>query len=219
LAKKWEFSNPSSSTWPEGSKLIFTEGSKDLLPSAVEEYTVPLASPGEKVEISCPIRVPTKPGRFQATFQLADKDRVPFEGHRCWVELVVAEEEKKGAVPEPLPKEPEVVAPKVEAPKVEAPKVEAPKVEAPKAEPKVEVAPKVEAKTEVPKPKEDQVKPKESKSKEVVDPVLQEKFKNQLGALESMGFSQLSVNVFLLQKYKGSIEQTISALVDMSKTR
>jgi len=95
LAKKWEFLNPSTSTWPEGSKLIFTQGSKDLLPSSVEEFTVPLARPGEKVEISCPIRVPTQPGRFQATFQLADKDRVPFEGHRCWVELVVAEEEKK----------------------------------------------------------------------------------------------------------------------------
>jgi len=112
---------------------------------------------------------------------------------------------------------PEPIVPKVDA-VVETKETVAPKVDAPKVEPKVEIAPKVEAKAES-APKVEVAKPKEEKSKEVVDPALQDKFKNQLDTLNSMGFSQLSVNVYLLQKNKGSIEQTIFQLVEMDKSR
>jgi len=92
LIKSWEFNNPSSASWPEGSRLIFVEGSSEIL--GKEEFEVPVAGPGQTVEVSCPIQVPAKAGKYMATFQLADKEGTPFDGHRCWVELVVAEEEK-----------------------------------------------------------------------------------------------------------------------------
>jgi len=272
LTKGWEFENPSTVTWPEGSKLVFSLGSKELLVDSVEEFPVPLAKPGEKVQVSCPIRVPNKPGRFQASFILVDKDKVPFEGHRCWVQLMIAEDEKKSApiehevpkpeVPKPeaeVPKpeaeapKPEAEAPKLEAPKLEAPKLEAPKLEAPKLEaPKLEApkleAPKLEApkpeapkpeapkpeapkpeapKPEAPKPEAKEApkavepkptKPTEAKAKPTVDPLL-EKYKNELKALENMGFSQIQPNVSLLQKYKGSIERVVTDLIAMDKSR
>jgi len=228
LKKGWEFENPSTTAWPEGSKLVFSLGSKELLVDSVEEFPVPLAKPGEKVQVSCPIRVPNKPGRFQASFILVDKDKIPFEGHRCWVQLMIAEDEKKSAPAEPedpkpeapKPEEPKPEAPKPEAPKPEpeAPKPEAPKPEAPKPEPKSETpkpeAPKPETK-EAPKPAEP-TKPVEAKAKPTSDPALLAKYKNELKTLEGMGFSQIDLNVSLLQKFKGSIERVVTGLIEKS---
>jgi hypothetical protein len=59
-----------------------------------EEFEVPLAEPGQVVEVACPIVVPAKAGRYSAYFQLADKDRSIF-GHRFWIEFVVNEEKRK----------------------------------------------------------------------------------------------------------------------------
>jgi len=228
LIKSWEFINPSAASWPEGSKLIFTQGNRELL-GDVEEFTSPLATPGQKVEVSCPIQVPSKSGRYQATFQLHDKDRIPFDGHRCWVELVVAEDEKKSPLPQAV--ETPTVAPVVAAPApVEAPKapvvVEAPKapvvVEAPKAPvaaPKAPVEPKAE---DIEAPKEIKVKvdaPKEIKAKvDDVDAALKEKYLVQLSTLEKMGFSNLQLNLYLIHKYKGNIEQTVTWLIEMEKS-
>lgn len=199
LKKSWEFLNPLTTAWPEGSKLVFSQGSKELLVDS-EEFSLPIARPGEKVQVSCPIRVPTKPGRFQASFVLVDKDRVPFEGHRCWVELMIAEDDKKSTAPEPKV---DPIAPKTET--VSPSKTE-PTTIPPKVDPKV---------TEPAKPKEEKAKAKGDD----IDPALKEKYKYQLKALEDMGFSQLSLNVFLLQKYKGSVERTVAGLLEMAKSR
>jgi len=227
LNKGWEFINPAATSWPEGTKLIFTQGNRELL-GDVEEFSSPLAAPGQKVEVSCPIQVPSKAGRYQATFQLHDKDRLPFDGHRCWVELVVAEDEKKAPI-EPTP----VAAPVPEAPKapVEAPKapVEAPKapVEAPVEAPKAPVeAPKpAEApKAPVEAPKVEPSKPEVVESKETkvktddVDALLKEKYQVQLTTLAKMGFSNLQLNLYLIHKYKGNVEQTVTWLIEMDKS-
>jgi len=235
LMKSWEFTNPSTSTWPEGSKLVFVEGSRDLLAST-EEFDVPLAVAGQTVEVRCPIQVPSKPGKYVATFQLATKESVPFDGHRCWVELIVSEEEKEQPVEQPKveqkaqPKveQPKVEQPKVEQPKVEQPKVEQPKVEQPKVEqPKVEQPkveqPKVEQKPEQPKP-EVQPKPEAPKEQKLskqdkVDQAIREQYKAQLAVLEGMGFANAQLNLYLIHKYKGNIEQTVSWLLEMEKTR
>jgi len=236
LIKSWEFINPSATSWPEGSKLVFTQGNRELL-GDVEEFPSPLAAPGQKVEVSCPIQVPSKSGRYQATFQLHDKDRVPFEGHRCWVELVVAEDDKKAPVAAPVTAEaskaltPKVIveAPKVivEAPKVivEAPivPVEAPivPVEAPIVPVEAPIvpveAPKVPVEAPVAVPKKEA--PKESKVQvDDVDALLKEKYQVPLSTLEKMGFSNLQLNLYLIHKYKGNIEQTVSWLIEMEKS-
>jgi len=91
--KKWLLKNSGSAQWPEGSKLIFLRGNRELL-AECEEFLVPLAEPGQSVEVSCPILVPEKAGRYSAYFQLADKDRSVF-GHRFWIEIIVKSEEKQ----------------------------------------------------------------------------------------------------------------------------
>jgi len=84
--KTWTVRN-GDSKWGEGTKFIFLRGNRELL-GEVEEFSVPLATPGQEVEISCPILAPTKNGRYTAHFQLADKDRQVF-GPRFWIEFSV----------------------------------------------------------------------------------------------------------------------------------
>jgi len=52
-----------------------------------------------------------------------------------------------------------------------------------------------------------------------VDQALRAQYKNQLGALESMGFSNAQLNLYLIHKYKGNLEQTVTWLIEMGKTR
>jgi len=92
LIKRWLLKNSGSLKWTEGSKLIFLRGNRELLEER-EEFQIPLAEPGQSVEVSCPITVPSKPGRYAAYFQLADKDRSLF-GHRFWIEIIVKDAEK-----------------------------------------------------------------------------------------------------------------------------
>jgi len=133
---------------------------------------------------------------------------------------------RKKAPIEPTP----VAAPVPEAPKapVEAPKapVEAPKapVEAPKAPveaPKPAEAPK--APVEAPKvepSKPEVVESKETKVKtDDVDALLKEKYQVQLTTLAKMGFSNLQLNLYLIHKYKGNVEQTVTWLIEMDKSR
>jgi len=209
LMKSWEFANPTSVTWPEGSKLIFVEGSRDLL-SATEEFEVPRAAPGQTIEAKCPIQVPSKPGKYVATFQLATKDREPFEGHRCWVELVVAEEEPKPVpISIPEPKAEELSKPQTQ-PKTESKPVEALPIEQPKEELKIVAQKPVEE----PKPVEQKLSKQDQ-----VDQALREKYNGQLDVLESMGFTNAQLNLYLIQKHKGNVEQTVSWLLEMEKTR
>jgi len=64
-------------------------------------------------------------------------------------------------------------------------------------------------------------KPVELKSpkQDLIDPALQAKYKTQLTALESMGFSNAQLNLYLIHKYKGNLEQTVTWLIEMGKTR
>jgi len=51
ITKVWRVKNSGSATWPEGSKVIFLRGNRELL-GEVEEFAVPLAKPGEAVDVS-----------------------------------------------------------------------------------------------------------------------------------------------------------------------
>jgi poly [ADP-ribose] polymerase 7/11/12/13 len=93
VVKQWRLKNTGATKWPEGSKIIFLRGAREILAER-EEFEVPLAEPGQVVEVAAPITIPEKAGRYSAYFQLADKDRTVF-GHRFWVEFVVKEEEKR----------------------------------------------------------------------------------------------------------------------------
>jgi outer membrane biosynthesis protein TonB len=206
LMKSWEFTNPSTVNWPEGSKLIFVEGSRELL--ATQEFDVPQASPGQTVEVRCPLQVPSKAGKYMATFQLATKDREAFDGHRCWVELVVTEEEKEPVQPQQAPVQPQQAPVQQQQAPVQPQQAPVqPQTQKPQPKP-AEVQPKVETKEEIKMSKYDKV-----------DQALREQYKNQLVVLESMGFSNTQLNIYLIHKYKGNIEQTVSWLLEMEKTK
>jgi len=206
LTKSWEFINPSTQTWPEGSKLIFVQGSRELI-GELEEFDVPLATPGQTVEVRVPLQIPSKPGKYHSTFQLATKDRESFEGHRCWVELIVSQEEKEPQqAPQPQPKPQEPPKPQVQ---------EQPKPQVQEQKPQIQEQPKpqpVQAQPTKPQPKV------ESKADQI-DANLRAQYKNQLATLEGMGFSNAQLNLYLIHKYKGNLEQTVTWLIEMGKTR
>jgi len=224
LMKSWEFTNPSTVTWPEGSKLIFLEGSRELL-AAQDEFDVPPAAPGQTVEIRCPLQVPSGAGKYMATFQLATKDREAFDGHRCWVELVVTEEEKVPVQPQEAPVQLQQVP--VQSQPQQVPVQSQPQQVPVQSQPReVPVPPQPR---QVPVPQPQQVQPTQPKVEtkeefklskyDKVDQALREQYKNQLVVLESMGFSNAQLNIYLIHKYKGNIEQTVSWLLEMEKTK
>jgi hypothetical protein len=88
LIKTWEVKNPGPSNWPEGSKLIFIRGDREL--SAAEEFPVEAARAGQQVEISAEINTPLTKGRYTAIFRLSDKNRNFCFGPRLWVDVFVS---------------------------------------------------------------------------------------------------------------------------------
>jgi len=219
LIKEWEFSNPAGGLqWPEGSKLIFVRGDRELL-GEMEEFPIPPAAPGQKVTVGVELFVPKKiSGRRQAHFRFADAQRNVF-GDRCWIEVEVVDGDEKDrklelkevpvapvsapvaapAPAKPAPVEPAPVAP---APVAPAPVAPAPvRVEAPAAVP-VPIPVKPEAKTEQPKPVEKSPPPQ---------------FKAHLEILSRLGFENQELNVHLLNKASGDLEQVINWLLDTKK--
>jgi len=109
ITKQWEFLNPADAPqWPEGTKLVYIRGDRELLGEAVE-FPVARAAPGEKILVSVELKVPNAAGRCKAKFRLADGKGALF-GAKCWAELlVVKEEDAKRAIP--APSLPSVAAP------------------------------------------------------------------------------------------------------------
>jgi len=187
LIKSWELKNAGADKWPEGSKMIFVRGHRDLL-GEVEEFPIPLAEAGQAVEVCCPISVPSKPGTYSAFFQLAAVDRTLFEGHRFWVELVVKEDEKS-------------VAPSARLIPVEEKEVPA------KDKIVQGLSSTVSGSISTTAP---------STSSPTV-PLVEPKYKAQLGVLEKMGFANEKLNLSLLERATGNIEQAVSWLLEMER--
>jgi len=193
LIKSWELKNAGAAKWPEGSKLIFLRGHRELL-GEVEEFPVPLAEPGQLVEVSCPIKTPIKPGQYSAYFQVTDKDRSLFEGsHRFWVEIVVKAEEKR-----PQPVEKKEYDPKPE--KV----VQGLSSTIPSSS-STTVASTASTTSPAPAPATPSATPS--------------KYAPQLSVLEKMGFVNDKLNTKLLERAQGNIEQVVSWLLEMEKTQ
>jgi len=83
--------NTGSTEWPEGAKLIFVRGDREI--SLEEEFPQPNGQMGT-CEVSAVLQAPGKPGCYSAVFQLADKDRTVF-GPRLCVKIIVKELESK----------------------------------------------------------------------------------------------------------------------------
>jgi hypothetical protein len=188
ITKQWQMKNVGSVAWPEGSKLIFVRGNRELL-GEIEEFAIPLAKPGETVDISCPITVPSKAGHYSAYFKLADKDRSVF-GHRFWIEFDVKDDQVAKDKPETKK---EVVEGKEETKKV----VQGLNSTIPSIYPSLE-----------PVPQPVQSLPKAENSK----------FASALAVLEKMGFGNEKLNASLLDRAQGNVEQVVTWLLEMENT-
>jgi len=202
ILKQWRIKNAGSVAWPEGSKLIFLRGNRELL-GEVEEFAVPLAQPGESVDISCPVNVPGKIGHYSAYFKLANKDRAVF-GHRIWIEFDVKEEGKVAAdLPKTREGKQEVIEGKEETKKVsQGLNSTIPLYPIITSNPVVALPVPTEPVVTSPLPK----------------PVEVPKYASALGVLEKMGFSNEKINASLLERAKGNVEQVVTWLLEMENS-
>jgi len=231
LTKNWEFINVGNSKWSEGSKLVFVQGDRELI-GETEEFPIPLADVGQKVEITCPIKVPTKPGRFHATFQLVDKDKVPFEGHRCWVELVVAEEQQSQLSSSNSQSTSSVASTSSSSDSQSASTSSSSQSSSVNSQ--SNVGSQSSAASQSPSSAGSSAGsqsssagsqsssssstnlPSQSPAKTEINP-LPEKFKSQMMRLAEMGFDNQQTNFACLEKTKGNLEQAIQSLLTLAK--
>jgi hypothetical protein len=95
VIKTWAVKNAGQQQWPEGTQLIVLRDDYELC--SQEELSVPLAKPGETVEVSAALRVPARHGRYSIYFRLADADGNMF-GARIWCDIIAVQPEVKPAV-------------------------------------------------------------------------------------------------------------------------
>jgi hypothetical protein len=197
--KTWTIQNVGAA-WPEGSKLVFARGDREL--STAEEFPVPNAASGATVDVSAVLVAPAKPGRYSAYFHLADQDRNVF-GARVWADLVVEEPPiEKPATPvqqpEPAEKKVEDAKKREEGAKPAEKKVEEPEQDAGDLSPRgwVEMA-------EV------------SQAAVGEEPVMVEPqpYALHLEALANMGFVDQKLNEHLLHETDGTLKVTVDKLL------
>jgi len=85
FVKTWRVRNDGVAAWTEGTALVTAGG--DILTAIDLSVPVPLAAPGEEIEISVTMTAPAATGRHTAYFRL-QKDGVYF-GQRLWADVRV----------------------------------------------------------------------------------------------------------------------------------
>ena len=197
LVKRWLVSNDGAVAWPAGSKLIFIRGDREL--ADAEETPVPLAQPGQTVEIATLLRVPNTPGRYQAYFRLTNADRMPF-GQRMWVDLMAANDapavDDAGSKQQSSETQPEA------QPQQQV-----------ESEPVVNVLAPAES-----APSQASSSPAPASSASATPAVAASSpYESQLSLLSEMGFSNRELNSFLLESRNGDVRAVAAWLLDKMK--
>jgi hypothetical protein len=84
--KSWLIGNSGTEAWPEGTELVLVGGDEGIV-FGTKSFPVPLAAPGEEVEVSALLR-PVERGHFKTTFRLKDPKGNEF-GHWLWADVNV----------------------------------------------------------------------------------------------------------------------------------
>jgi len=88
VLKTWSMKNSGKVYWPRGTKLVFVAG--QLNPSEEEQPLIPLAAPGEVVDVSVRLQMPEKPGRYTGYYRLSYGEGARF-GNRIWIDVLVSD--------------------------------------------------------------------------------------------------------------------------------
>jgi len=180
IVKIWRVRNDGDCAWPAGSCITTAGG--DLFTPYEMKSPVPLAAPGEEVEIALPLEVPQFIGRFIAYFRLQTKEGTNF-GQRLWADIRVVDDEQGGWQVVSTPSSPaeEQVADVKEIAVAASPLVE---------EPQEEIAKPVDA-----------VASTSKSPAEVAEDVWSRVWGAELEVLAAMGFNDRKVLVPLLQEH------------------
>jgi len=85
ILKSWKVKNNGTVAWPEATKLVVTDGDKEIDATSIFSE-VPLAGVGETVNVTAMLKSPAKKGSKRATYRLVDGEGEEF-GHWFWAEL------------------------------------------------------------------------------------------------------------------------------------
>lgn len=88
LVKTWQVRNNGSTTWDEGTTLVFLHGT---LVSVENSFEVASALPSATINVSAVILTPAAPGRYRAVFRLQDRFGRHF-GPKMWCDIDVVSE-------------------------------------------------------------------------------------------------------------------------------
>jgi hypothetical protein len=89
LNKIWRLSNPGSTKWPQGVRLVHVGGH---IMGAPNGTSVPALEPNTELDISLPITSPPQPGRYISYWRLMTGGNDPIRfGHRLWIDITCAE--------------------------------------------------------------------------------------------------------------------------------
>jgi len=153
-----------------------------------EQPLIPLAAPGETVDVSVKIKMPEKPGRYTGYYRLCNGTDDAFFGHRFWLDVLVSEAvsptetnpQKSGPVKQVFDKALDVVA-------------------------KVWKGEKGSAK--------ENKEGDHAKSKKPETSPQKFEFEDQLSQLKGMGFTDESKLKQLLVKFKGNVQRVADKMI------
>jgi next-to-BRCA1 protein 1 len=89
VLKTWSMKNSGKVYWPRDTKLVFVGGQLSPIESE-EQPLIPLAAPGEVVDVSVRLQMPDKPGRYTGYYRLSYGEGARF-GNRIWIDVLVSD--------------------------------------------------------------------------------------------------------------------------------
>jgi next-to-BRCA1 protein 1 len=201
VRKIWAVKNTGSTVWPEGCTVVYVDGA--MLPEKKDaKIPLPLAKPGETVDVVVEIRAPATLGRAFGNYRLATPTGVRF-GPKIWIDVQVI------AKPVPAP----VASVSANKPASPAQPVKQDDKKTEKAEPKKADSPKSQPNKAEEKPKEEKAAPVKRLSVELA----KYKYQTELSQLKDMGYSDDELLMYLLGKNKGDVQACVEWLVRWNK--
>jgi len=231
VVKTWEVQNSGAMAWPAGTKLTFARGD---LPCIENSFDVAgPVEPGKTVQVSAVVRTPCTPGRYRAFFKLEDNQNNRF-GPRLWCDVTVVVPNSASQVPEPdCPEQggcplaaaacplAAVVCPLAALAAeacLEAKDNQAKCVAAQAFWEKEDAREAAEKAEKLRKEAEDCVvvyaKPEGSVAEPAAAGAEPHRYKAQLAELQSMGYTNEELNVYLLDQHQGNVESVCAWLLE-----